>query len=168
MVNSADWDRLSKLSEYCGGDVLDIGCDAGLLKQIIGERCVNVDISATKAVDIIADGHYLPFKNSTFDVVVCNEVLEHVISPLQLLKEANRVSRSRLILSVPNPYCYKQIFSMARNNYNLKEFLHLSMFGKNEIDQLLSLSGWKVIRSYYDPNDHWMAGWWYVCIAEKG
>ncbi len=44
----------------------------------------------------------LPYKANFFDLVVCNEVLEHLEEPKKALKELKRVSKKYLILSVPN------------------------------------------------------------------
>ena len=40
-----------------------------------------------------ADAHALPFPDSTFDVVYCRYLLEHVADPVQVLREARRVLR---------------------------------------------------------------------------
>jgi len=40
---------------------------------------------------IRADAHNLPFKNNSFDLVICTEVLEHVVNPEKVLGEIKRV-----------------------------------------------------------------------------
>ncbi len=56
--------------------------------------------------DVYADGAHLPFRDATFDVVVCLEVIEHVRHPESLVAEVERVLRpgARLWLSVPFLY----------------------------------------------------------------
>lgn len=57
-----------------------------------GYHVVSMDINAKyKGVDIIADGHYLPFKGETFNVITAFEVLEHLHEPWVAIKEINRV-----------------------------------------------------------------------------
>lgn len=44
----------------------------------------------------------LPYKDNSFDLVVCTEVLEHLEDPTKALAELLRVTRKHVILSVPN------------------------------------------------------------------
>lgn len=54
-------------------------------------KIVSVDIYASSHVDVLADAHYLPFQSSSFDLVIIQAVLEHVISPHTVIKEISRV-----------------------------------------------------------------------------
>ncbi len=45
------------------------------------------------------DAHQMPFKDKVFDTVVISDVLEHVIDPVQVCKEASRISHN-LILTI--------------------------------------------------------------------
>jgi len=42
---------------------------------------------------IAADGEKLPFKDRTFDYVICSHVIEHVTEPFKFLKELSRVGK---------------------------------------------------------------------------
>lgn len=97
-----------------GGSVLDLGCGDGLLFGLLGtkiEKGVGLDISpeaVRKAVGKGFDARVhsfddpLPFEHSTFDHVVLLDVLEHVYDPTSLLREAARVAKKSVIISVPN------------------------------------------------------------------
>ncbi|GAC1414616.1 MAG: class I SAM-dependent methyltransferase [Actinomycetota bacterium] len=52
-------------------------------------------------LDVVADATKIPFKNESFDFIVCKQVLEHIPEPVVLLEEAHRVLKSggRIILS---------------------------------------------------------------------
>jgi SAM-dependent methyltransferase len=54
--------------------------------------------------DLNSDKLLLPFPDEIFDLIICTEVLEHLLWPQKLLKEVQRVlSRDgKLLLSVPN------------------------------------------------------------------
>ena len=63
--------------------IRQLGPDANILDLGAGNRrhasnVINLEIEATPEVDIIADGHLLPFKDNTFDAVISEAVLEHV------------------------------------------------------------------------------------------
>ena len=89
--------------------VLDDGCGGGGMCVSFGEeartvvgiepgnrfRDVGTRLSADKGVANIhfaqADGTALPFRDSSFDLVLSHSVIEHVADPLSYLKEARRV-----------------------------------------------------------------------------
>lgn len=105
----------------CGADVvLDLGCGSGRLTDLLVERfrlVVGVDISRVgvkiawkksrlkgRCNFIVADALHLPFKRECLDAVVMSEVLEHLYSQKQALREANRLLKPRghFILTTPN------------------------------------------------------------------
>lgn len=69
--------------------------------------------------NLFADAEKLPFPDSTFDMVTCIEVLEHVPNPHLVMTEIARVASDRVLLSVPNEPIWR-ISNMARGAY-LKE-----------------------------------------------
>jgi SAM-dependent methyltransferase len=98
-------------------DCLDLGCgDGGASGVYLTERShsyLGVDVSEA-AIELakrrgleavrIDDASILPFRDESFDVVVCSEVLEHLFEPHLAAAEAFRVLRlgGRLIATVPN------------------------------------------------------------------
>jgi SAM-dependent methyltransferase len=106
-----------------GKDVLDAGCGTGFGTAMLAERrparLVGVDISpdalararqlAPAADDLLqGDVRELPFEDSSFDVVVCFEVIEHVERQDDALDELRRVLRDTgcLLISSPNRDVY--------------------------------------------------------------
>lgn len=86
------------------GVVLDIGC-GGFVKdhRFNGRvRYYGLDITS-RAKHIRGDAHYLPVGDSTVDWVLLVAVLEHVLDPAQVLREARRVLRpdGRVYVAVP-------------------------------------------------------------------
>ena len=62
-----------------------------------------VDIEPGASVDLVADARLVPVADSSVDVVLCTQVLEHIPEPVPVLQEIFRVLRpgGTLILSVP-------------------------------------------------------------------
>lgn len=52
---------------------------------------VNLDVAPLPNVQVVADGGSLPFRDSTFPVVLCEAVLEHVSDPWRVRSELARV-----------------------------------------------------------------------------
>jgi SAM-dependent methyltransferase len=87
--------------------VMDLGCGAGdsvdLFRALDPEvDWVGVDIEDSHEVSgrtradaefVTFDGRRLPFEDSSFDLVYCKQVLEHVEHPPELLREVARVLR---------------------------------------------------------------------------
>jgi uncharacterized protein YbaR (Trm112 family)/SAM-dependent methyltransferase len=65
---------------------------------------VESDIAFAPRTSIIADSHCLPFKDGVFDGVICQAVLEHVISPSQCANEIERVLRVGGVIYAETPF----------------------------------------------------------------
>jgi ubiquinone/menaquinone biosynthesis C-methylase UbiE len=110
---------LEILSKLRGETVLDVGCAVGVFTLSMAENrsfCVGLDFvkvslmrlrraaarkTRTNIDVILSDAHYLPIRNKSFDIVLCSEVLEHVLKPEKVLDELKRVSNLYVVISVP-------------------------------------------------------------------
>ncbi len=81
-----------------------------------------------------------PYDDDSFDLVLMVEILEHLESPLHGLLEANRLSASHIIASVPNEPLWR-ILNMLRLKYigslgNTPG--HINHWGKHTFTKLIS------------------------------
>jgi SAM-dependent methyltransferase len=53
-------------------------------------------------VDILAEGHILPFADKSFDFVINSHVLEHIYDPIAALIEWKRVARQYIFCVIPH------------------------------------------------------------------
>lgn len=86
-------------------DVLHVAPEPCFMKRFEGlhhDRYITADIESPLA-KVKMDIHEMPFKENSFDVVLCNHVLEHVNNDIQAMKEIQRVLRPGgwAILQVP-------------------------------------------------------------------
>jgi ubiquinone/menaquinone biosynthesis C-methylase UbiE len=88
-----------------GERVIDIGAGDCFLSHYLQQKCgvditpVDIsDYSQTALKPVIYDGKSLPFSDGCFDSALVLFVLHYVEDPLALLKEAQRVSRKRIII----------------------------------------------------------------------
>ena len=96
-------DRLGDVSNLT---CLDVGCSIGIITRLLGSYFksstgVDVDGFAIKKARnqkrinnisfFVSKEDKLPFKDESFDVVICNQVYEHVKDPKILMKEIKRV-----------------------------------------------------------------------------
>jgi SAM-dependent methyltransferase len=111
-------DRVTRLTVRVGPlTVLDAGCGEGFVHTHLAARLgegvafTGLDLShealdegrsrGSRAELLRGSLVQLPFAGSSFDLVVCTEVFEHLPQPAVALDELCRVSRRFLLLSVP-------------------------------------------------------------------
>ena len=112
--------------------VLDVGCGEGFVIQHLRQHLSHIHLTG---IDIepavlkvaayqnptstlsIALAHQLPLPSQSYDLVLCNEVLEHLASPQTALQELKRVGRSHFILSVPREPHYRLANMAAGANW---------------------------------------------------
>jgi SAM-dependent methyltransferase len=104
MSSDARW-VMSKVPDG-GGAALDLGGGDGRFYELLtarGYRYTNLDITPSGPGAVKGDAHDLPFSQSTFDLVVSCDSLEHFHDPLTVLKEVERVLKpgGTLVIWVP-------------------------------------------------------------------
>jgi len=106
--------RLKTIESLIPGDVktiLDVGCGDGIICNPLGKRFNTVGIDfvqeallhiTTKKVQACAE--FLPFKGSSFDLVLLSDILEHLSKDVlsEVINQAQRVSRKYVLVNVPN------------------------------------------------------------------
>lgn len=108
------------------GKLLDIGCGPGVIASILknlGFEVIAVDLSSNMAKitnekgikTIVCDAYHLPFKEETFNIVLCIEVLEYIENPTRVINEIYRVlsNKGEAVIIAPNEQC---IFVALRKN----------------------------------------------------
>jgi len=106
---------INRYAPLTGKRLLDVGCGLGMyVRQFraFSQATFGVDIDLEKLQEAAADlpnlaqslAEALPFPDNTFDVVLLHEVIEHVRSDGQTLKEAYRCLKpgGRLVIFAPN------------------------------------------------------------------
>jgi GT2 family glycosyltransferase/SAM-dependent methyltransferase len=126
--------------------VLDIACGTGYGTAILGTAAASVtgvDISQGSVIEarrrygnknvqyVVGDCYDLPFDDDSFDVVVANEMIEHVENHDGLINEVKRVLRAggRFLISTPNKPVY--------NRYKPPNIFHISEMDINGFETLL-------------------------------
>lgn len=99
-----------------GKKYLEVGCGTGNLlfepmKQGAETNAIDISfellVKAHQKVNtklMCSDALFLPFANSSFDLVVSSEVIEHTVDPFQAVQELSRVVKENgwLIITCPN------------------------------------------------------------------
>ncbi|MBY0380748.1 MAG: methyltransferase domain-containing protein [Xanthobacteraceae bacterium] len=85
-----------------GGGAIGAGADP--LYSCPAIRIVGTDVYASMNTDLVADGHFLPFRDEMFDGVWIQAVLEHVLDPSVVVNEIYRVLKPNGIVYADTPF----------------------------------------------------------------
>ena len=144
--------------------ILDVGCGEGFtLKKLeekkIGKKNEGIDNSST-AIKIghkvypelkLAEGdiYKLKYADSSFDLLICTEVLEHLDDPEKAVLEMKRVTKKYILLSVPNEPFFI-LANFLRGKY-LKNFgnhpEHINHWTFFSFEKMLKKNGLTVVKS---------------------
>lgn len=154
-------DMISSLPPY---RILDVGCSGGRLAENLraaGHLVVGVDQAEVPGVRqrvdrfIVADlKDGIPkAAGDGYDVVIAGDVIEHLPSPIDLLRDAARVLRpgGQVYLSVPNfSHWYPRLRVVAGGfGYDRRGILdetHLRFFTRRSLRRLVRAAGFDVVQ----------------------
>jgi SAM-dependent methyltransferase len=132
-------------------DILEVGCGATGIIFFLENAKTRIGIEPMDVNDLIEDwkrpfirkgiGEKLPFEDSSFDITVCFNVLEHTLDPAKLIREVYRVLRDNgdFLLwfhCLRNQFKYFQPFlnkidSIRPHHFTLDEILTLILNNNN-------------------------------------
>jgi len=84
--------------------ILNLGSGQGIFDNKINKKMINLDVVLNSRTDLVADGHFLPFKSESFDCVFSNAVLEHVKKPWVVAAEIERVIKPNGFIAINLPF----------------------------------------------------------------
>lgn len=167
---------LREIKKITPDAILDVGCgegftlsklkEAGLGRRLEGIEYLDTAIALGKKErpDIaIKKGsiYKLPYKDNTFDLVLCTEVLEHLEEPEKALEELVRVSKKHVLLTVPN----EPFFMLAQ----LLRGKNWSRWGNDieHINHWTALGFRRFVHKYLTIASFQLPFFWTMILAEK-
>ena len=182
--------------------VLDVGCGAGQVGAWLGARgasVVGVEIdtpSASRAATTYERVYNesietaLPKLEGPFDLIVCADVLEHLVDPWSVLAELRNLASEATVLAVSIPNI-RYLRALARVAFGrgfeyeaegIFDRTHLRFFTRSTVETMLTNAGWHPVRwggAMRGPRatalskltrgrlDEWLTYQWYVSAVPK-
>jgi SAM-dependent methyltransferase len=81
-----------------------VGSGVAALYQDPTIEIVGTDVYASANTQLVADGHALPFRTGSFDAVLVQAVLEHVLEPQTVVDEIHRVLKPDGLVYADTPF----------------------------------------------------------------
>ncbi len=178
------------LIELQSGDrVLDIGCGSGRhtgalydhekISVVAGDKQWDDLLKARERLELhdrlnthqggtwdlgAMDINHLPFIDGCFDLVICSEVLEHLLLPRTAVDELYRVLKAdgELAVSVPR-YYPERICWFLSPEYRMSPGGHVRIYRERKLVTLLAEAGFKPRRKHFAHSLH-TPYWWLKCL----
>lgn len=164
--------KLSTFKEVIDGvkykKILDVGCAGGTFTNNISSifpqaKITGIDIYP-RAIEygknkyphinfILSDVHNLPFKNNTFDLIVCYETIEHIVNPLRALIEIKRVLKndgSALIAMDSGSLLFRIVwYFWEKSKGRVWQDAHIHPYNHKELESLIKKAGFQITRRHF-------------------
>ncbi|MDD3461616.1 MAG: class I SAM-dependent methyltransferase [Mesotoga sp.] len=132
---------------------LEIGVGPGHLYNYFKDKvsiCYGVDPCTYKPEGkyMVSDISEVP-DNIKFDIVIIQDVLEHLENPTLMLKTARKMVNDNAIISLGFPNCDCIMAKLLKEKWSMvRPFGHLHYFSAESIKIMFENSGWKIKRKY--------------------
>ena|SRR3989344_5863981 len=107
------------------GLTLDVGCGTGISKKFFNIMGIDSSFNLLKKGDICAKAEFLPFKDKSFDNIICITSIHH-FNLDKAIKEIKRVCRNKVIIT---------IMKKSKNFDEIKNKLYKQFNFDKEIDE---------------------------------
>jgi 2-polyprenyl-3-methyl-5-hydroxy-6-metoxy-1,4-benzoquinol methylase len=160
---------IEKSSDRHEKKLLDIGCGQGHFTKKIKENFpdykvygLDYSISAIayahdnfKEVDfIVANAYNPPFNDECFDVVILNNIWEHVPDPMNLLAVTKKILKpnGQVIISTPSRYRIKNLVkALIGQDIAFMSDHHVTEYTVGQVKEQLTFGGFQLVKVYSPP-----------------
>ena len=87
-------------------------------------------------LDIISDIASIPEPDGSFDVILCTEVFEHIINPLEAVREFSRLLKKDGVLIITAPFCSLTHFAPYHFYTGFNKYFYETAFLKNGFETI--------------------------------
>lgn len=140
------------------GKFLDVGCGTGnvLCKLVNGKReLFGIDLSENMVKEskkrmgrdadiMVADAEQIPYKDNTFDTLLCNASFHHYPHPEKVLREMKRVLKNGGRLLIGEGYAIQPFRTLLNFSFRFSDSGDFHSYGKHELIRMLKANGFQI------------------------
>jgi SAM-dependent methyltransferase len=115
---------------------------------------------------IKTDGQHMPLADDEADLVICFQTLEHTLNPILFLNELGRITKKRLLLSIPwvsKTNIRARWYGMPEPGDQPELEFHVFEFDEDDFRKVLSYTDFEIVtyqklinyEAVYDPLTNW-------------
>ncbi len=141
-------EALNYVRKYAGRRVLDVGCGVGAYMNRLtsyGYECEGIENNLDYVAECLRTGLKVQHSNAqdlqlsenSFDTIMMIEVLEHLPEPTVALREAFRVAKKNVLISVPNIDVLPIMSKYQVVPWHILEATHVNFFTQKILESLL-------------------------------
>jgi len=127
------------------------GIEKSELRVEFASRACN-ELSFTNIDFLVGSADDLPFPDNYFDIILCSDVIEHLLHPEKCFSEMNRVLKRGgvVIVTTPNKTTFPQqavnIFRKSPRKEQCDDDDHISLKGVNEWMEIARAAGFDILK----------------------
>ncbi|MDA8429807.1 MAG: class I SAM-dependent methyltransferase [Geobacteraceae bacterium] len=162
--------------------IFEIGCADGstllwVREQLASSWAGGVELfedaaeKARQRIDWVSQGNFeameLPFDDNSMDLILCLDVLEHLVDPWAVIKRLHGLLKPGgvIIASIPNiRHAKVSLALLCRGEWNYTDVgildrTHIRFFTRSTAKQLVESSGLKIDKVLSSSSDTWIWSW---------
>lgn len=156
-VRALNPERQAAVQRHAGRVTFDVGCGNGsYVLELGGSRTMfgadGLRFEAWNAAPerfLMSDAALLPLATGSVDTLLCFETLEHLPDPARALQEYRRVSRGRLVLTVPNCQTTPGMRSSNLVFHHWVDRTHCNFYVLESIAAAVAAAGFRIVEAGY-------------------
>lgn len=143
---------LQSIKDYENKKIIDVGTTSGIFLRHLNKKGVGLNISE-RAVEsmkkfgveaVLGSADDLKFADKSFDYLFSFQTIEHLENPLKALKEFTRVTREKVLVTIPN-VPRTSICSFESSEQSVHQW-HVFVFSDADFNKIARRAGLKVSR----------------------
>jgi ubiquinone/menaquinone biosynthesis C-methylase UbiE len=154
------WGRHSVEFQKHGATLFSMDLDIESLK-ITRDALENGGTPQSSRMVHIGDALRMPFRDNTFDRIICSEVMEHVPDKVQAARELFRILKPGgiIAITVPTPFS-EALYFLLTYEYFTSPGGHVRIFTPRSLAKLMRTAGFKLYALRYKHAFHSI--WWAI------